>query len=195
MAIELQEVITGILTGGAGALTSLLGGFRTLQKKLADLEEAVGKTEPNKSGLHLAVSLIEESMKRLRRDIESWEDQPPRWAERLIARARGGSQSDLTSQIQFEERVATTLRSYNDRLGRVQDDLAEVLQQMKDIKLPDDYLSRDEYLSDSRQRAEDMIRVREQIATANGLLRGVMSAMGMIDPERSERPKPPRPGR
>ena len=195
MAIELQEVITGILTGGAGALTSLLGGFRTLQKELADLEEAVGKTEPNKSGLHLAVSLIEESMKRLRRDIESWEDQPPRWAERLIARARGGSQSDLTSQIQFEERVATTLRSYNDRLGRVQDDLAEVLQQMKDIKLPDDYLSRDEYLSDSRQRAEDMIRVREQIATANGLLRGVMSAMGMIDPERSERPKPPRPGR
>ena len=195
MAIELQEVITGILTGGAGALTSLLGGFRTLQKKLADLEEAVGKTEPNKSGLHLAVYLVEDAMKRLRRDIESWEDQPPRWAERLIARARGGSSNDLTAQLQFEERIAATLRSYNDRLGRVQDEQEALLRRLEAITVPDDCLSRDEYLQDSRQRAEDMIRVREQIATANGLLRGVMSAMGMLDPERSERPKPPRPGR
>ena len=37
MAIELQEVLTGILTGGAGALTSLLGGFRTEAEAQAQL--------------------------------------------------------------------------------------------------------------------------------------------------------------
>ena len=190
----IPQIVTGILTGGAGAITSLLGGFRNLQKKLTDLEEAVGKAEPNRSGLHLAIYLVEDALKRLRRDIESWEDQPPKWAERLFSRARGGSQSDLTSQFQFEERINSTLRSFNERLSRLQDETEASIRRLEQGTMDPqaDFLSRDEYLKDSRQRAEDMTRVREQIATANGLLRGVMSAMGMLDPER---PKPPRPGR
>jgi hypothetical protein len=175
-----------------GAVASLLGGFRSLRLKVTALEDAVGRVEPAKSGIFLSVFVLEDVLKKLRREIDSWEDQPPRWAERLFSRARGGSSNDLTAQLQFEERINVTLRSYNDRFTRFQEDMEASINRWEQNCPADDLLTKDEYLKDSRVRAEEMIRIREQIATANGLLKGVMSAVGLLDPDR---PKPPRPGR
>lgn len=187
----LTQVVSGVLTGALGAGTSLLGGFRNLQKKVATLEEMLGHTEP-RSGLYHTVFLVEDALKKLKRDIDAWEDQPPSWANRLFSRARSSSSSDITSQLQFEERMNVSMRQLSDRISRLADDTEASFKRMERGESSDDLLTKDEYLKDSRVRAEEMIRIREQIATANGLLRGVMSAVGLIDPER---PKPPRPGR
>ena len=48
------------------------------------------------------------------------------------------------------------------------------------------FISRDEYEEDSRRRAVETAKIRENLASANSFLRGVMSALGYIDPE----PKP-----
>ena len=52
----------------------------------------------------------------------------------------------------------------------------------------DDYIYRVEYEKDGRQRSEELSSIREQLATVNGLLRGIMAAMGYIDPTNKKRP-------
>lgn len=201
----ITEIISGVLTGGAGAATTLLGVFRKTKQRLRELEEAVGKEEPVRTGLFLTVWALEESVKKLKREVESWEDDPPKWAERLLGRARTNSSSDLTAQADFEQRVERILRSHNERLTQAEDDFEKKIRRIEsDVEREltaeepvSKFLTREEYLQDSRERAEEMTRVREQLATANGLLRGVMSTLGIIDPPPVPKPPklPPRPGR
>src|ERR1017187_1728496 len=99
------QIISGILTGGAGAATTFLGAFRSLKTRLHAVEDIVGKEEPSKTGFFLAISALDETTKKLKREVDSWEDVPPKWAERLMGRARTNSSNDLTSQAQFEERI------------------------------------------------------------------------------------------
>lgn len=208
----IPQVIAGILSGGAGAATSLLGVFRKTKERLKKLEEAVGKEEPTKTGLFETVGAIEETVKKIKRELESWEDDPPKWAERLLGRVRQSSSSDLAGQAQFEERIERSLRSFNERLSRAEDDLDTKMRRVEENvarsiseEPSGKLLTREEYLRDSRMRAEEMLKLREQLATVNGLLRGVMSALGIIDPHtggsdphmQAVRPPkpPPRPGR
>jgi gas vesicle protein len=195
------QIIAGILSGGAGAATSLLGVFRKTKERLKALEESVGKEEPIKTGLFLTVQALEDTVKKMKREMESWEDDPPKWAERLLARGRAGSNHDLAAQVQFEERVDRTIRSYNERLARAENDLESRIRRIEEdverdlASEPDGkLLTREEFLRDSRLRAEEMHKLREQLATVNGLLRGVMAALGIIDPEPGS-PPPPRPPR
>lgn len=206
----ITQIISGILTGGAGAATSLLGVFRATKARIAELEELVGQDQPVKTGLFLALFAVEETVRKLKREVESWEDDPPKWAERLFARARSNSSSDLSTQVQFEETVNRTMRSFNERLSRAEDsqetkirrieeDVERALSEPPAGKL----LTREEYLQDSRVRADEMSKIREQLATVNGLLRGVGAALGIVDskthssepPPLPPRKLPPRPGR
>lgn len=196
------QIIAGLLSGGAGAATSLLGVFRKTKQRLKEIEEALGQEEPVKTGLFLTVSAIDDTLKKLKREVESWEDDPPKWAERLLSRAVRNSSTDLASHVQFEERIERSLRSYNERLSRFEDDISQKLRRIEedmaslgDGPVGGPHLTREEYLRDSRGRAEEMVKLREQLATINGLLRGVMSALGIIDPEEraDSDPRPPRP--
>jgi gas vesicle protein len=212
----IPQIIAGILTGGAGATTTLLGVFRKTKERLKALEELVGQDGsegPLRTGIFLSIQALEETTKKLKREIESWEDTPPKWAERLLGRARLSSSSDLTGQVQFEESIQRSLRSFNERLSRAEEDLEKDMRRVQeDIErqLSEDngsrLITREEYLRDSRTRAEEMLKLREQLATVNGMLRGVMTALGIIDPVTGKpsspsipivRPPklPPRPGR
>jgi chromosome segregation ATPase len=199
----ITEIISGVLTGGAGAATTLLGVFRKTKQRIRELEEAVGKEEPIRTGLFLTVFALEETVKKIKREMESWEDSPPKWAERLMGRARTTSSTDLAGQRDFEERIERMLRSYNERLTNAEDDIEKKIRRIEDDverELAEEptgkLLTRDEYIRDSQQRAEEMLKIREQLATANGLLRGVMATLGIIDPMPPKPPKlPPRPGR
>src|SRR5579862_3952934 len=94
----LPQIIAGILTGGAGAATSFLGVFRKTKSRLAELEETVGKEDPVRTGFHLTIGALEEAVKKIRREMESWDDDPPNWAQRLVARHDRNSSQDLTAQ-------------------------------------------------------------------------------------------------
>lgn len=192
------QIIAGILSGGAGAATSLLGVFRKTKKRIEALEELLGKEEPVKTGLFLTVFALDETLKKLKREVESWEDDPPKWAERLISRGRAGSNHDLAAQVQFEERIERTIRSYNERLSRMEDEFAAKIRRLEEeVERAEEpnarVLTREEYLQDSRNRAVEMGKIREQLATVNGLLRGVMSALGIIDPPQGSSSDPPLP--
>jgi Mg2+ and Co2+ transporter CorA len=194
-----ESVASGLLTGGASVITTVFAVFQDIKKRVTNLEEKLGTAEP-KTGVYLALSLIEESTKKLRKEIEGWEDDPPSWAKRLLSRARSSSSNDLSGQLDFENRIDRSLKEFRDRLKRLEDHLEERVDQIERdvdrrtlaVEPGEDFIAREEYVKDSQHRAEEMIKTREQLAGVNGLLRGVMAALGYIDdkskyPGRGER--------
>lgn len=185
-----ETVVTGVAAGGVSGAGTLLAIFRETKKKVAELETKVGTEEPS-TGMYLSISILEEASKKMRRELESWEDDPPDWAKRLLARNRVSSSTDLGHIAEVESRVERTLRAYTDRIKRVEDDLDSRIERLKREIEPEHrstpYVTRAEYLEDSRERAAELLRIRQELATANGLLRGVMSGLGYLELE-----KPPR---
>jgi hypothetical protein len=190
----IQTVISGVLTGGSAAGTTFLAVFKDIKKRLTDLETKVGndKTEP-KSGLVLAVETLTEQVRKLRREIDSWHEDAPDWVSRAVNRGSRSSFNMETYQ-DFEQRVDQRLASFARTLKRLEEDLDQREKRLEDeiersspgVKV---FITRQEYEDDSRRRASETAKIRENLAAANSFLRGVMSALGYIDPE----PQPPKP--
>ena len=188
--------IPGLLAGAGSAATTLLAFARDLKKRLTDLETKVGASEEPRTGLHQSVWAMDEILKRLRRDVANWEDDPPEWAKRLVSKSRSSSTMGLDHMLEVEQRIDQKIRTFNDRIKGYQDELEEVYGRVKKIEnaieedeRPDSgkLITRAEYEKDSRAKAEELLKIRESLATANGLLRGVMAAMGYLDEKKDPR--------
>jgi chromosome segregation ATPase len=167
----LRTVVGGLITGGTSAATTFLTVFRSIKQRVGDLETKVGSSSDPKTGLYLAVSTLEDSLRRLKRDIDEWEDHPPDWAKRLVQRAKVNASSDLNTVVDIESRVDTRLRSFHERLTSIESDQGQTTA-----------MTREEYLEDSARRAREMGEIREEVAAVNGLLKGVLVALGK-DPD------------
>lgn len=167
----LRTVVSGLITGGTSAATTFLTVFRSIKHRVGDLETKVGSSSDPKTGLYLAVSTLEDSLRRLKRDIDEWEDHPPDWAKRLVQRAKVNASSDLNTVVDIESRVDTRLRSFHERLTSIESDQGQTTA-----------MTREEYLEDSARRAREMGEIREEVAAVNGLLKGVLVALGK-DPD------------
>lgn len=188
----IETIVSGALTGGAGAATTLLAFFRDVRKRLETVEKIVGSpgsaVEP-KTGFHFVLSQVDETIKRLdeavrklRRDIDGWEDDPPEWAVRLVNRRATAS---FTSETMQEE-IAQKFRLMERRLNQLEEDLDRLM------KEDSNYVERSLYDLDSRKRNEELRKIQDNLNTANGFLRGVMTALGYLD-EGSSPPPPPNP--
>lgn len=166
-----KAVVSGLATGGASAATTFLTVFRNLKSRVKDLEDQLGRATEPKSGVYLSLAVMEDALRRLKRELDSWEDQPPDWAKRLINRAKVNASSDLNTVVDIESRVDARLRSFQERLSSLE----------QDTTAPN-YLTREEYLEDSKKRATELGELREMVASTNGLLKGVLVALGR-DPE------------
>lgn len=172
---DLTKVIEGVATVVLAGASSWLAYYAKTRKAIKDLEEKVGSIEPTPTGLFLTVAQVEENSKRVRRELNLWEDDPPAWAKRMVARSRTQSANDVA----FEEQTARSMKEVRDRFRQLEEDVEDLAARIKDRDEDrDEGVTRDEYIQDSKLRAEEMVKVREQLAMANGLLRGVMAAMG-----------------
>lgn len=170
-----KAVVSGLVMGGSSAAMTFLTVFRNIKKRVETLEENLGSQTDPKTGLHLVVSSLEDTLRRVRREIDGWEDHPPEWAKRLVTRARVSSSSDLNTVVDIESRVDARIRSFHERLA--------VLEQASPSSTSGG-MSREEYLEDVNQRTTEISQLREQVAAVNGLLRGILVALGR-DPERN----------
>lgn len=163
-----KAVVSGLVTGGASALTTFLTVFQNLKNRVKYLEDTLGSTTEPRTGLALRIATLEDGLRQLLRDIDSWDDQPPDWVKRFVQRAKLNASSDLSTLVDIESRVDTRLRSFQERLSVLERE-----------GTPDaSTVTREEFLEDSRQRAIEMGRLREDIAAVNGLLRGILVALG-----------------
>jgi predicted RNase H-like nuclease (RuvC/YqgF family) len=150
--------------------------FRDLRKRVTVLEERLGKPDADtKSGLFLEVSQLADALRKLRKEIESWSDEPPSWANRL----RRSSSANLSLEIlqDYENRFEQRCKGLIDRVKRVEEALEE---HEKKARTPN-YITKSEYEEDSRHRAEEITKIQANLSSANGFLRGVMSALGYLD--------------
>ncbi len=206
MADLWSSLISGALTGGAGAATTVFAFFRDARKRLDMLEKAVGTpgsaVEP-KTGLYAlwaniaeAVKQQDDSQRKLRRELEDWHDEPPDWLARALNR-RALSSSNLEQQQEFEQRVDQRIKMATDRVRHLEeafDALSERLNAMADriVRDSSDKLLKDaedrfvdvqSYEEEARKRTEEIRKIQENLHAANGFLRGVMAALGYLDPD------------
>jgi hypothetical protein len=170
----IQTIVSGVVSGGASAGTAFAAVFRDIKKRLKSLEDKVGDDGADgdpKTGLHL-----DEIARKVKKEVDSWEEDPPEWLLRLINRAARSSSVNLENHAELERIIEQRFRTNAGNIQRLEERL-ELLQ-----KTLDTYVSQVEYEKDARERSEELSSIREQLATANGLLRGIMTAMGYIDP-------------
>jgi hypothetical protein len=187
-----QTVVTGLLAGGASAVTTVGASWKDFKKRLAALEEKVGHPGTStevRTGFFFVIHNLEESLrtqvnevvdghKKLRREVDGWSDDPPAWAQRLV-RSRTGSSINLEIFQELEGRVDARIKSLNERVKHLEESLDEQTRRAK----RGEYISEEEYKEDSRKRSEELAKIRENLSVTNGFLRGVMAAMGYIDNE------------
>lgn len=176
-----QAIISSVLSGGGTAATAVLTMFRDSKKRLASLEDRLGSNEDPKTGLHATVERVEEIVKRLKREIEAWPDDPPEWLMRAVNRSTRTNLMTHENQRELERLIEQRYKSNAGQIARLEEQF-DALE-----KTLNDFIERSEYERDARVRSEELAKIREQLATSNGLLRGVMTALGYIDPEGRKR--------
>lgn len=171
----LQNVLAGLLTGGASAGTTFLAVFRDLRNKLQELEKKVG-----------VIPGLEEAIKGLRRRIDGWEDEPPTWAKRLLNRSRNSSLNDLDDLREIETRVERLGRDLSQRLRRMEDEFGELDRDTRSsIVGIETFLSKEEYLRDQNDRLKEIGQFRESLGQINGMIRGILATMNAEPPRKS----------
>jgi hypothetical protein len=150
--------------------------FKDISKRLNTLESKLGASEDPKTGLFLSIERLDDLTKKLKREIEHWQDEPPEWLTRTIRRtlaANPGYHPDPDLDLR-------SFKSLSSALARLEKDVEVLSETMSD------YVKRHDYDKDLLDRSKELSSIREQLATSNGLLRGIMSALGYVD----DKPKP-----
>jgi len=162
----LESVVPAIISGGGTALSTIFAFFRDLKKKVEDLEKRVGSVD-NKSGLAYSISLVEESVRQVRNQIEGMNN--GRWNRPSTLSGLEGFPSlpNLDQAIQRMMTVEPRLRELEERCERIESKFKKLV-------------TEEDFEQSDRQRAEEIATVRTTLAEVKGLLQGLQSALGLI---------------
>ncbi len=171
-----ETILSGVLTGGATAASTIYGFFRSTKERLDKLESALGKSEP-RSGFFLAIQALNEGLGKIQTHMEDMNLRVKRLEEwGTVGVIRTPMPFDPHAQGDSEARW----RDIQRRMGDLEDNVKRLERRV-------DGWNTDIAKVDER-RSQELGRVREEMASVNGLLRGLMAALDYED-----RPGPPRP--
>jgi hypothetical protein len=174
----IETIVSGILSGGGSAVTAFVAVFRDIKKRLKTLEDSVGNDGSDskpKTGLYDIVDRLNDNTHKLKKEIEAWQEDAPEWLIRQINRASRSSSLNLEGHAELERIMDQRFRSAAMNLQRVEERL-DALQKSSN------YVTQLDYARDNLKFVRDVATVKEQLATVNGLLRGIMVNMGYLDP-------------
>jgi chromosome segregation ATPase len=182
----IETIVSGAVTGGAGAATTLVAFFRDVRKRVEAIEKAIGSAgssiEP-RTGIYLVLEQLgdgltraEDLAKKVRKEIDGWEDDPPNWAIKLLTRGQRTGSFTNEALHDTEQRIEQRVRGLMDRLQELENTMDQTMR-----KIRVDYIERAAYEEERRKRDEELRKVKENIHTANGFLRGVMAALGYLE--------------
>lgn len=176
----LENVVSGVLTGGATAVTAIVSFFRDTKKRVTDLE-ARGNAWDNRlnlltgkfSPLEVGPGIVQQ-VSQLKIDFDDWKSWlmqnytaglPPMRASMPTPR-----QSFVVNLDQIENedyrltKIERTLKELRDRLDEME---SSVHDQEKALRESDG------------ERSDQIHKIREEIASVNGVMRGLATAMGL----------------
>lgn len=183
----IEGIVSGVLTGGASAATTVLTLFRDLRKRTASIEEKLGSAIDPKTGLHLSIANVEDSYRKLRKQIDSWDEEPPTWAVRLMNRRVASTSFSMEHISEVEQRLENKLRLLDGRLDTLETDLNKHRREHNDLDT--EFVTVESYDADSRKRAAEMAEMQRNLASSNGFLRGVMASLGHLDSDDDDEPR------
>jgi predicted RNase H-like nuclease (RuvC/YqgF family) len=189
----LQTIVSGILSGGGSAGAAFAAVFRDIKKRLKALEDKLGDDGTDgdpKTGLFLLVERLDEIARKLKKEIETWEEDPPEWLLRLINRAARSNSINLEHHAELERFVEQKFSTTQRNITRLEEQIENIARQVDSLTKRFDE-DRSSFDRDSRDRTQEMGTIREQLATVNGLLRGIMTAMGYIETSKTPKKPPP----
>ena len=184
--ILIETIISGIVSGGGSAFTAFAAVFHDIKKRLKALEDSIGNDgtdDKPKTGLYSVVDRLNENTHKIKREIESWQEDPPEWLLRQVNRAARTSSVNIESHAEMERILEQRFRTISMNIQRLEERI-EVNQKLSNCVI------QVEYERDNLKRAQEMASFKEQLATVNGLLRGIMVAMGYIDPPAESKSRP-----
>jgi DNA repair exonuclease SbcCD ATPase subunit len=161
----LESVVPAIISGGGTAMSTIFAFFRDLKKRIEDLEKRVGSVD-NKFGLAFSVSLVEESVRQVRNQIEGMNN--GRWTRPSMTGIEGfPSLPNLDQALQRVMSIEPRLRELEERCERIENKFKKLV-------------TEEDFEQSDRQRAEEIATVRTTLAEVKGLLQGLQSALGLI---------------
>lgn len=165
----LENVVPAVISGGGTALSTIFAFFRDLKKRVDELERRVGSTDA-RSGLFFSVSLVEESIRQIRNQIDEM-THGGRWNRVPTLPSIEGypSFSNLDSAIQKLSNVEPRLRDLEERCDRIESKFKKMV-------------TEEDFEQSDRQRADEISSVRTTLAEVRGLLQGLQSALGLMKP-------------
>lgn len=176
----LENVASALLTGGAAALTTVLGSFKDLKDRLSKLEtwqkkitDTLGNNEEPKTGLYAELQTLTtayQSVQRSVKAVQGWEHEPPDWLRRVGVRPKMESLPDLSEIRDQIDSLDRKLRQLTTRIT----DLEETHQRPS---ITGTMVTKEQYDLDNEQRARDLAAIRGEVSAANGMLRGLVSLL------------------
>lgn len=165
------------------------GLFRSVKNLAGLVERLQVRVEDDLKALKEELEHLKDDVYAFRRRVDSWDADPPDWATRLVRRQTSGSFIDLDA---FENRLDDRLRRFDQRLKTMESFVERLQEERKRasmrIRQQEDlsrkFVTKEEYEADDDKRVRDIVAVKENLATANGLIRGLMATMGLIDSDK-----------
>lgn len=185
-----EALAAGLVTGSFSAASTLWAMLHSFRERITAVETKLGKPSgpiEAASGFHLAIERLAESIKKL---DEAFREFKTAEHERLMKEVQeslekfsrdfrdeyelGPRRASWASEVD-EARLDGRFKALTDKLQTLQGTL-DLLDAKRDT-----WVTRAEFNADSKRRAEELATMKESLGATNGLLKGTMAAVGILD--------------
>lgn len=163
----LESVVPAVISGGGTAISTILAFFRDIRKKIEELEKKVGSID-GKSGLLYSMHLAEESIKKLREQLEERDHHDPQVRRRTSSFTNEFIPWDEIQDF-IKKEVARHLQDLEERLEKLEGKVKKLV-------------SEEDFEQADHARAGEIAQVKHTMAEIRGLLQGLQAALGLIKP-------------
>lgn len=183
-----EALAAGLVTGSFSAASTLWAMLHSFRERISAVETKLGKPSgpiEAASGFHLAIERLQEAIKKI---DDSFRDFRTTEHDRVLKEVRDELEKfnrDLRDEFDLGPRRASWTNE-TDQMDARFDVRFKALDQkfqsaLDRLEARRDVVSRAEYEGDSRRRASELASIRESLAATNGLLKGTMAAVGILD--------------
>jgi DNA repair exonuclease SbcCD ATPase subunit len=185
-----EALAAGLVTGSFSAASTLWAMLYSFRERITAVETKLGKPSgpiEAASGFHLAIERLQEAIKRL---DDSFRDFKTTEHDRLLKEVQdalekfsrdfrdeydlGPRRASWTNEVD-DNRLDSRFKAFSDKLQALQAALDHLAEKR------DTGVTRSEFEADSKRRAHELATIKESLASTNGLLRGTMAAVGILD--------------
>jgi hypothetical protein len=159
----LQSVLPAVISGGGTAISTIYAFARDVKKRVEALENRIGSVD-SKTGLAFALSLVEESLRQVRNQIDN---------NLYTQRSKIDTLTGMETLAVQDQGTLYKLRALESKNSELEDRISRV-----EVKSRH-FVSEADFEEADRQRANEITEVRNILYEVKGLIQGLQTAWGV----------------